>query len=354
MQNILDNFRAILSTLLSTFTGSNLPELPMSEDPWNIFKLLALLGNYTHFRLYVAQEFINKVFFIDWDMNNEKIKNIAEALNNTSITHVIITGSMLDAKDAQTFAMNLENTMVTHVDFSNNSIRCQGAKDFGIALKNTNIAKVNLSLNRISSQGVIDFGSTLYDTKVTDIDLSYNFIGRQGVIGFAETLKDTRVRKVNLSNNLFGYQGALGFCTLLKDTCVTEVNLEQPDMTLTTARGICQLLRGTQVQKLILSPGLQEEIKDEINAMYQFNSPANRSLKAMILASLAQNPEQAMLLKALPKNIFHPHFSNKYDERRVEDIVNDPNIAIPATELERVKKISDLYVHPQKTKINRL
>ncbi len=344
-------------------------------------------GNHRHFHLYVAQKGINHVSFSDSTITNEQIKNIGEALKNTPITHINLTGSSIEEKGARSLVIALKDTIVTHVDLSDNLLSFPSAIDFiealqhtkvksislanngfwplgfnfyGETLKNTNITEINFSGNCITSRCAIEIAKALSHSNVKTIDLSNNDISIQGAKEFFKALKYTNVNKVNLSNNKwefinrlnyqfeFSEKGAKEFCSIIHGTCISEINLTQPDMPVDTARKICQFLRGTKIQKLILSPWLQEEIRDEINAMYQFNNPANLSLKAIALASLAQNPEQAMLLKALPKNIFHPYFSNKYDERRVEDIVNDPNIAIPATELERIKQISDLYVHPHK------
>ncbi len=283
---------------------------------------------------------VKKINLMSNSITYDGMRDFGEALKHTQITHVNLSINIDGGSGALMFIRELENTQVTHVYLANNNINDVAAKFMGEALKNTGVTFIDLSYNNLGSQGIIDFGQSLKSTKITKIDLTRNNINSDNMTAFAKTLRETHVMSINLSSNpQISSQAAKDFCLSLRETNVTEVNFEWCEFNNQTILEICEILKGTKIQSIIFDKTLPQNIMSELNAMYVFN----RSLKGMALASLAQAPEQAVLLKSLPSIMFQSHYLSDYDRENITHVVNDTTLAIPATELQSFKNIIALY-----------
>jgi len=168
----------------------------------------------------------------DNNITHEGLALILDALVNSTVTHLTISGNPLQEAGAQVLASFLKKTtklQMLKADLV--QLGSSGLDRISSALRtNKSLKALHLAENNIDARGMVSFADALSDnTTLVHLDLHANNMESEGAMTLAKALKCNRtLRILNLWDNRIGCPGITAISTALSmpDCILTDLNMK--------------------------------------------------------------------------------------------------------------------------------
>lgn|GEM_PF-2181383 len=102
------------------------------------------------------------------------IANLHQALLNTQVTHLDLSGNDLGSVGAHSLLQAIQGTLVTQLNLRNNEIEAESVHVITQSLTKTQLTHLNLSHNQMNNIGLTQLVMSLKNSQLTHLDLSFN------------------------------------------------------------------------------------------------------------------------------------------------------------------------------------